>query len=222
MNIIIVGGGKEVHFLTKSFISKGYNVTIVNKNEDYCKKLARIHEKAKIVYGDGTKPYILEDAGAAYSQMVIALTPKDPDNLVICQVAEKMFKVRKTFAIVNDPKNIDIFKQLGVDTVISTADIISSLIEQKISIDDITNLIPIEEGKVAIMEMEINEDYPVIGKKLSDVNIPKDAVVGCIIRNGGAVIPRGNTIINENDKLIILSIPKVQSDVLRILRGRVD
>ncbi|SCY02962.1 potassium channel family protein [Alkaliphilus peptidifermentans] len=222
MNIIIVGGGKEVHFLTKSFLSKGYRVTIINKDEEYCKKLARIHERANIVHGDGTKPYILEDSGAAYSQMVIALTSNDPDNLVICQVAEKMFKVIKTFAIVNDPRNIEIFKKLGVDTVISTANIISSLIEQKIAVDDITNLIPIEEGKVSIMEIEISKGYPVVGNILSDIAFPKEAVVGCIMRNGIAVIPRGNTEVKEEDKLIILSLPNVQSAVLRVIRGRTD
>ncbi|MGF7059009.1 potassium channel family protein [Brassicibacter mesophilus] len=222
MNIIIVGGGKEVHFLTKSFVSKGYNVTIVNSDEEYCRKLARIHSRANIVHGDGTKPYILEDAGAAYSNIVIALTPKDADNLVVCQVSEMIFKVKKTFAIVNDPKNIQIFKRLGVDTVVSTANIISSLIEQKISVDDITNLIPIEEGKVAIMEIEINDSFPILGQKLSEIELPKDSIVGCIIRSGNAVIPRGNTVIMNEDKLIILSLPVVQSETLRIIRGRID
>jgi len=181
-----------------------------------------MHERANIVYGDATKPYVLEDAEAAYAHMVIALTPKDPDNLVICQIAEKMFKVKKTFAIVNDPKNIEVFKKLGVDTVISTANIISSLIEQKISVDDITNLIPIEEGKVAIMEIEISSENGIVGKTLAEIDIPHDSVVGCIIRKETAVIPRGNTRIYENDKLIILSLPKVQSEVLRAIRGRVD
>ncbi|WP_202707616.1 potassium channel family protein [Sporosalibacterium faouarense] len=222
MNIIIVGGGKEVHFLTRSFISKGYNVTIINNKKEHCEKLARMHEKASIVYGDGTKPYVLEDAGAAYSNIVIALTPKDPDNLVICQLSEKIFKIRKTFAVVNDPKNIDVFNRLGVGTVISTSDIISSLIEQKISVDEITNLIPIEEGKVAIMEVEINKDHDILGKQLVNSNLPKEAIVGCIIRNGNAVIPRGDTVILNKDKLIILSLPKVQSDVLTAIRGRID
>ncbi|MDK2918639.1 MAG: trk/ktr system potassium uptake protein [Candidatus Petromonas sp.] len=221
MNIIIVGGGKKVHFLTKSFISKGYRVTIVNNDKDYCKKLARMHD-ANIVYGDGTKPYILEDAGIAYSHMVIALTPKDPDNLVICQIAEKIYKIKRTFAVVNDPKNIDIFKKLGIDTVISTSDIISSLIEQKVSIDDITNLIPIEEGKIAIMEMEMNIDYPIIDKKLSEITLPKDAIVGCIIRGNNTVIPRGDTIIQRGDRLIVLSLAAAQPDVLKSIRGRVD
>lgn len=221
MNIIIVGGGKEVYFLTKSFISKGYKVTIINKDKEYSKKLARMH-KATVVHGDGTKPYILEDAGAAYSEMVIALTPNDPDNLVICQIAEKMFKVNKTFAIVNDPKNIEVFKSLGVDTVISTANIISSLIEQRVAVDDITNLMPIEEGKVAIMEVEIKDEFEIKNKFLRNVDISKDAVIGCIIRDGHAVIPRGDTKITVNDKLIILSLPKVQSNVLESIRGRID
>lgn len=221
MNIIIVGGGKQVHFLTKSFISKGYNVTIINNDERYCRKLARMH-KANIVLGDGTKPYILEDAGAAYSAMVIALTTDDPDNLVICQIAEKMFKVQKTFAMVNDPKNIDIFRKLGVQNVISTADIISSFIEQKISIDDITNLFPIEEGKVTAMEIEINKQFPIVNKSLSQITLPKDTIVGCIIRGKEAIIPRGDTIIKEQDKLIILCLPMIQSETLKVIRGRID
>ncbi|MFZ5969080.1 MAG: potassium channel family protein [Bacillota bacterium] len=221
MNIVIVGGGKRMHFLTKSFVSKGYHVTIVNHDADYCKKLARMHQ-ANIVHGDGTKPYILEDAGAAYADMVIALTTEDPNNLVICQIAEKMFKVKKTFAMVNDPKNIDIFRQLGVNNVISTADIISSFIEQKISIDDITNLFPIEEGKVAAMEIEISGDFPTVGKKLMEVALPRESIVGCVIRGEQAIIPRGDTVIEEHDKLIFLCLPAVQSDVLKTIRGRTD
>jgi len=221
MNIIIVGGGKKIHFLTKSFVSKGYNVTIVNDDYDYCKKLDKMHD-ANIVYGDGTKPYILEDAGIAYCHMIIALTPKDPDNLVICQIAEKMYNVKKTFTIVSDPQNIDIFKKLGIDTVISTSDIISSLIEQRVTIDDINNLVPMEEGKITIMEVDINPDNPIIGHALSDVKLPEESIIGCIIRGDSAVIPRGNTRIAESDRLIILSLPGIQSEVLKVIRGRID
>lgn len=221
MNIIIVGGGKKIHFLTKSFVSKGYNVTIVNDDYEYCKKLDKMHD-ANIVYGDGTKPYILEDAGIAYCHMIIALTPKDPDNLVICQIAERMYFVKKTFSIVNDPENIDIFKKLGIDTVISTSDIISALIEQRVTIDDINNLVPIEEGKISIMEVEVNSENPVTGQFLSEIKLPEDSIVGCIIRGSSAVIPRGNTKILEDDKLIILSLPEIQSEVLKVIRGKVD
>ena len=221
MNIIIIGGGQKIHFLAKSFISKGYNVTIINDDPEYCIKLARRH-KAKIVLGDGTKPYILEDAGIKSADLVIALTPNDPDNLVICQLAQKIYKVEKNFAIVNDPRNIEIFKKLGVETVISTALIISSLIEQKVLVDDIMNLIPIEEGKIAIMKIEVHEDDPIVGKSLKEINFPENGIVGCIIRNSDAIIPRGSTHILKDDKLVILSLPRVQSAIIKTIRGRLD
>ncbi|MFO7929087.1 MAG: TrkA family potassium uptake protein, partial [Candidatus Humimicrobiaceae bacterium] len=125
MNIIIVGGGKKIHFLTKSFISKGHNVTVINDDREFCRKLAKRYS-AKIVNGNGTKPYILEDAEVTAADLVITLTPKDQDNLVICQLASKLFGVEKTLALVNDPENIEVFDKLGVDTTISTPGIISS------------------------------------------------------------------------------------------------
>ena len=114
MNIIIAGGRKEIHFLIKNFTSKGHHVTLINNDEEYCKNFARIHEKIDVVLGDASMPNVLEDAGAVYANLVIALTQYDPDNLVICQIAKAMYGVKRTVAVVNDPKNISIFKKLGI------------------------------------------------------------------------------------------------------------
>ena len=83
-------GTKEVYFLTKAFISKGYHITIINQDQEFCKKMSR-NFKATVVVGDGSKPYMLEESGIAYADMVIALTEHDPGNLVICQIANKIF-----------------------------------------------------------------------------------------------------------------------------------
>lgn len=219
MNIIIVGEGKEVHFLIKSFISKGHNITLIINNKEMCKKFAKEYEEIDIVYGDATKPAILEDAGTVYSDIIIALTPHDPDNLMICQMAKELYGVSRTFAVVNDPKNVEIFKKLGLDTIISTVNIISSMIEQKVSIEEITNLISLDEEKLSIFEMKIVKNSPVIGKMLSEINIPNSAIIGCIIREGEAVIPRGETKICFDDKLIILSLPSEQGKLFNILLG---
>jgi len=218
MKIIIVGGGMKVHFLAKSFISKGYDITIINDDLDYCKKLSRAHP-ANVVYGDGSLPEILEDAGIEYTDAVIAVTPDDPTNLVICQLARKIYEVPKTLCIANDPNNIEVFKKLGVDTVISTADIISSLIEQRVLIDDLIDLIPIEGGKVSLMELEMHPGYPAVGKAMQELMFPEGAIVSCIIRNGKIVIPFGKTRIQERDRLIILYEPPVQAEVFKELSG---
>ena len=164
-------------------------------------------------------PNVLEDAGAVYANLVIALTQYDPDNLVICQIAKAMYGVKRTVAVVNDPKNISIFKKLGIDTVISTVNIVSSIIEQKISVEEITNLVPLAEGKVSITEVVITKNSPVLNKTLAEINIPYSAVIGCIIRNEEGIIPRGNTVVMEKDRLITLCLPEAQSEMLNIFIG---
>lgn len=219
MNIIIAGGRKEIHFLIKNFTSKGHHVTLINNDEEYCKNFARIHEKIDVVLGDASMPNVLEDAGAVYANLVIALTQYDPDNLVICQIAKAMYGVKRTVAVVNDPKNVSIFKKLGIDTVISTVNIVSSIIEQKISVEEITNLVPLAEGKVSITEVVITKNSPVLNKTLAEINIPYSAVIGCIIRNEEGIIPRGNTVVMEKDRLITLCLPEAQSEMLNIFIG---
>lgn len=221
MNIILVGGGKKIHFLIRSFVSKGHKVTVINDDLETCKQLSRTHD-IPIINGDGSLPKYLEEAGVAYTEIVIALTPNDPDNLVICQISQKMYQVGRTIAVVNDPDNIETFKALGVDTVISTTDIISSLIEQKVAIDEITNITPLEEGKLAIMEVEIDAQSPAIGKIISELPFPKDAIIASIIRSGEVIIPEGSSEIRLYDKLVILSLPEVQTEALLAVRGRVD
>lgn len=221
MNILIVGGGGKIKYLVKSFLSKGYDVTVIENNHELCRKLSRKY-KANFIYGDGTKPYILEDAGINNMDLIISLTPMDQNNLVICQLAKIAYKVNRTVAVVNDPENIELFKKFGLDIVISTADIISSLIEQRAFIEDIDNLFPIEEGKVALMELEIKPDSPVINKKIKEIALPEQSIIGCIIRKTYAIIPNGEEHILLDDKLIVFSLPGVQSEVLRIITGRVE
>ncbi|MBN2852835.1 MAG: NAD-binding protein [Clostridia bacterium] len=221
MNIFIIGGKREVYFLVKSFTSKGYQLTIINQDVEFCKKMSR-QFKITVVNGDGSKPFILDEAGIAYADMVIALTDSDPDNLVICQIAEKIYGIKKTFAIVSDPENIKIFMQLGVETVISTSYIISSIIEQRAIVDDIKNLTHIGEGNVALMEVDVTNDNPVIGKRIHEIHFPEQAIISCIMRDGKTVIPTGKTEIMEDDHLIIISELKVQSEVLKIIKGKVD
>ncbi|MCK8825048.1 potassium channel family protein [Fuchsiella alkaliacetigena] len=218
MKVIIIGGGKVVYFLAKTFFSKGYEVSIINLDRDYCEILAK-KLKANIICGDGSDPRILEDAGALQADLVVALTPNDQDNLFICQLAELKFDVPKTFALVNNPTNEWIFQKLGVTKVISTTSIVSSLIEQKVAVDDITNLLPVEEGRVTISEVVINNDSPVVGKRLKEVQLPKESILGSIIRKEEVVIPSGDTELLVGDKVIAITMPENQGQVFNVLLG---
>lgn len=219
MHIMIVGGRKKADFLLSSLLEKNHKVTLIHDNEDFCRAMSKKHN-ATIVHGNGSKPYILEDANIGQMDIVIAMTPYDPTNLAICQLAKKIYGVNKVFSSVNNPGNVEPFKKLGVDMAISSTYIISKLIGQMVTVEEISELIPISEGKVVMMEIVVKESFPIANKTLIEANIPESAVVGCIVRGINTIIPGGKTKILEKDKLIILSSPKIQDEVIKRIVGR--
>lgn len=219
MRILLVGGHQKANFLTKSLKAKGHDVTIINEDYEWCKMLSNTHE-VKCVYGNETKPFILADAGASHMDMVIALTNKDASNLVICQLAKKQFNVKNTLAVVNNPKNVKIFKELGVNKCVSAIQMLSVVIEQEAVVENLKSYLPMENGKVLICEIELDQNSPILNKKLSEIHFPKNSIVGCIIRREQTIIPRGNTKIELGDKVIVLSSPEEFEKITVLLAGR--
>jgi trk system potassium uptake protein len=212
--IIIVGGGKLVYFLTRLFLSKGSAVTIINSDREECTQLAR-HLKATVVFGDGSDPRVQNEAEIAEADAVLAVTPRDQDNLVICQIAALKFRVPRVLALVNDPDNEEIFRELGV-SAFSTTRIIADLIEQKAGFEEICNLLPLGEGKVTLSEVILNGKSPASGKALRDISLPENSLVAFILRDGSPIVPGGNTVLQPGDRLILVALPENHGTVLRL------
>lgn len=222
MNIMIIGGLKETHFLTKQLNSKGHRVTIINKKKEQCFNLSKMNPKAIVVYGDATDPDLLDDAKVHHMDIVVSLTAKDSDNLMICRLAKKVFNVSRTFAVINDPANLDAFKSLGVDMVMSPSQTLSVMIEQSIAIEDIRNIMPIDKGKLSIFELYIKESDPCVGIKVKDLNLPSQSNISYILREDSPLVPSGDTVIFSKDILVVVSIPNVQAETIKIMKGSHD
>ena len=219
MRIILVGGHQKPNFLAKSLKAKGHHITIVNDDYEWCKMLANTHEVI-CVHGDGTKPFILEDAGAAHADTVIALTNKDATNLIVCEIAKKKFGVKNTFAIVNDPKNMSLFKELGVNKCISATLILTDVIEQEAIVDNLKSYLPMEEGKIMVCDFELDQNSPAVNKQIWQIGFPKDCIVGMIIRDDHTIIPQGSTVLQAMDKVIIVAKPEAVDRTVLLLVGR--
>lgn len=218
MKVIIVGGGKLVYFLGKLFISSGCTVSVINRNSGDSREIAR-QLKALVISGDGSDPRRLEEAQAMRADAIVAVTPSDADNLAVCQIARHRFEIPRTVALVNDPDNEDIFKKLGVTSVFNQTKMISSLIQQEISVQDIVNLLPIKEGKVNATEILVKESHDCVGKSLSEISLPKGTLLSVILRGESVIIPRGDTKLLSGDKAILISTPQDQGPAIRMLTG---
>lgn len=217
--VLLIGGRSKAKSLALSLLENGYSVIAINNSQEACEDLARI-DGLEVYHGDGTKPYVLDEAGAAMCQTAIALTSKDQDNLVACQMCKRNFGVKKTVSLVSDPEKTDFFRDMGVDSVVCAISAVTNIIQQQAFVDEMVNIIPVGLGQVQIVEVPIPGNAPVSGKKLWEINLPKEVVVGCVLRRDQAIIPRGDTRIAAGDTLVIIAANGQELSAIHVLTGR--
>ncbi|NLO07835.1 MAG: TrkA family potassium uptake protein [candidate division WS1 bacterium] len=205
MRVLVVGGGKLLYFLSRSLMNSGHQITIINRNREECVRLSR-KLSAVVVCGEGSTPAVLEEAGAYEADAVLAVTPNDEDNLVICQVASVQFDVPRTLALINDPDHEETFRGLGV-TAISPTQMLVRLLEQHMAFDDIEQLVPMVEGNITVTELSLDTNSPVAGMALKDIPLPEGSLIAAILRRGRPIIPGGMTVLRERDRIVVVCLP---------------
>jgi trk system potassium uptake protein len=207
MNIIIVGGGKLGYYLAKSLTPDKHHLTLIDEDLDHCKKIANELGDLgiTIINGDGTNAHCLEDAGIQSADLLIAVTGEDEDNLVACLLAKNYFPVARTIARVNNPKNINIFKQLGVDSVVSSTALISDIIELEIDWSYADSIISQHAADVRIKEFSIRRHSAAAGKRIADLKLPAGIIVIGLIRHRQYIVPDGSTALLAGDIIIALA-----------------
>lgn len=204
MQAIIIGGGKVGSYILKTLTEGRYNVALIERNQELCNRLAEEIE-AVILCGDGTDPAVLMDADIANADMVAAVTGKDEENLVICQIAKLKFGVNKTIARVNNPKNTPLFKKLGVDRTVCSTEVIANLIEWELEDHRLNIMQAIDTGGVVLVEATIGTSNFWIGHEAGTVRIPKETQLIALIRDGSPVSSMNYTKLLSGDKLLMLT-----------------
>ncbi|MGB9797136.1 MAG: potassium channel family protein [bacterium] len=215
MYIIIVGGGKVGFNLTKVLLRDGYEVILVEKDKQRWSFLERVLGEA-VFWGDGCEMRVLEELGCSRADVVVAVTGHDEDNLTICQMAKRKFKVPRVIARVNMPQNEEILKALGVDDTICGTRIIYDLIKQEIETDKIHFLGLLKEGGFEIVEISVSKDSPVVGKSIKDLNLPSNCLLISLLKGNQIVVPSGDTILEAGDSIISL-VSREQVEALKEL-----
>jgi trk system potassium uptake protein len=215
MYIIVAGGGKVGYYLTKTLVTEGYEVLLIEKNPSKCEIYTQ-QFGAAVMQGDAAEASRLQDAGAERADVVIAVTGDDEDNLVICQVAKERFRVNRAIARVNNPKNEELFRRLGIDATVSNTNVILSMIEQQIPDLPFVHLLALKHEDLAIVEVKVSSRSEVINREIQHVRFPRDVIITAMLRQGELIIPSGQTIIEPGDELIVVT-KREQEERLRKL-----
>ena len=204
MKVIVIGGGKVGFYLIKTLTSRKHDVTLIEKDKKLCEKISEQID-IDIINGDGTDIEVLKDADIDVADVVAAVTGKDEENLVICQVAKTNFNIQHTIARVNNPKNQQLFKTLGVDSTVCSTEVISNLIDWECESEKIRIIQTFQRGEMILVEINIDKNVSWCDKLVKDLIIPIDCVLVSIFRDGHVIYPKGDTIIKENDKVALVT-----------------
>lgn len=217
MKSIIVGGGKIGFYLLKTLKEHGHQVTLIEKEEEICHKIADDID-ADITCGDGTDLDVLSDAGIEDADIIAAVTGKDEENLVICQIAKMEFQTGKTIARVNNPKNVSMFKALGVDQTVCSTEVIANLIEYEFDRDLCKIVQTFDRGAMILAEVTVDERNRWLSRFVKDLTLPAECVFASILRDGKVIYPRGDTQILKGDNIHIITSRSTFLEIKKVLQ----
>jgi trk system potassium uptake protein TrkA len=151
---------------------------------------------------------------------MVAATGDDEDNLVVSLLAKQEFAVPRVVARVNHPDNEWLFNQSwGVDVSVSTPHLLTSLVEEAVSVGDLVRLLNLEQGKVALLELTLAENSPAQGKTIGQLRMPSDCTLVAVVRDRHVIAPRDETPLQAGDEVLALAAPEAESDLLKALSG---
>ena len=212
MYVIICGGGKVGWNLGRELIEKGHEVTLLEADR---RRYLVIEEELEhaVQYGDATELWILERAGIQRADLVIAVTGDDEDNILICQVAREKYLCDRVIARVNNPRNLEHFKLLGVQPVVSATDLILRLIEHEVPQYGLVHLLDLREESLEIIEIEVTPNAPAAAKRVVDISIPEGSLIISVLRGGTGFVPTADTVIEAGDEVLLVLDPGLEDDI---------
>ena len=223
-NVIIIGGGKIAYYLSKQLSTQGIKVKIIEKDKNRCQVLAEKLPYVTIIHGDGSDDELLNEEGIENTDAVLALTGLDEENIVLSLSAKSLYH-KKTIAKVTRMNYTGLSDVLKVDSIVAPKKIVASQIiryvRAKMNKDHdsaVKTLYKIVDGEVEAVEFKVTEHFKFLHKTINEMKIKEHVLVAAIIRKNEVIVPKGNTAMELNDYVIIVSrgeIMKSLNDMLR-------
>ncbi len=204
MKAIIVGGGKVGYYLLKTLQEKGYKTILIERDRKICTKIAE-EPNVEVICGDGTDIDILNDAGIEDTQVVAAVTGKDEENFVICQIVRTNFNTSEVIARINNPKNRPVFKAIGVKKTVCSTEVIANLIESELDDKRLKVIQALERGRMILLETIVDKNTTWCDKDISSLSLPEGCIIVSILRDDNAIAPKGDIEIKNGDKVFIVT-----------------
>jgi trk system potassium uptake protein TrkA len=210
-SVVMIGGSRISFYLASALLADGTDVKIIEIDENRCRQLADLLPRANIIHGDGAQPDILDSENFTGADALVTLTDIDEENMVLSMYGSHM-GIPKVVTKINSVEYNDIFRNMGVESMVSPKNIVCNDIVryvramQNTSEDSVLALHRIVHDKVDALEFLATEDTLGLGTKLRDLRIKPNVLLACLNRGGRVIIPNGNDVIKKGDSVIIVTL----------------
>ena len=203
-NGVMIMGGSRIGVKTAESLSKKYNVKIIELDEKKCFEITDKLENVLVIKGDGRDVELLREEDINDMGIFIAVTGSSSMNIMACLVA-KAQGVSKTIALVENIDYIQLSQMVGIDTMINKKLIAASNIFRHIRKGEVLSLTNLHGVDAEVLEFKVSEKSKVVKKPIRDLDFPKGAIIGGVIRNGQGMITLGDFQVEEGDHVVVFA-----------------
>ncbi len=220
---IIIGGGNIGLYLATLIEENfpGMSVKLIELNEDRARHAEQILQKSVVLCGDALDPDILNEANVGHAETVVAVTNEDETNILASLLA-KRHGAKRILTLVNNATYRPLITDLGIDVVVTPKAITVSTILQHVRRGRIRSVHSLGEDMGEIIELEALETSPLVGQRLTDIELPPGAIIGAIVREDEVLIPSGSTVIKGNDLVALFASADVVKKVEKMFSVRLE
>lgn len=210
-SVMIVGASRTAYYLSKMLLGIGCSVKVIDSNLQKCEEFSMLLPKVDVIYGDAAKEELLEEEGLNSMDAFVSLTGMDEENILLSYFASTK-NVSKVIAKVNRADFVAMAEKLGIETIISpknaTTDIIvryARALENTVG-SSVETMYKLMDGKAEALEFNVHSDCEIVETPLKNIQFKENILVAGIIREKKTVIiPDGDDVIKEGDKVVVLT-----------------
>ena len=221
--IVIFGGGNIGEFLAKQVEDEhpSVNLKVVEQNRARAETVARGLKRSVVLQGDVLDAGILDEANVASAETVIAVTNHDETNILASLLAKRKGS-KRVITLVNSEIYAPLTPTLGIDVMVGPRSITVSSILHHVRRGRIYSVHTLRDGFGELIEAEAVETSSLVGQPLKDTDLPEGAIVGAVVRNGKVIVPRGATVIEKGDRIVIFAESEAVRQVEKIFSVRLE
>lgn len=214
---IMILGGSRIGVRTAKELEKNISIKLVEMDKEKCLKITDFLSNTLVINGDGRNIDLLEQEGLNQMDAFIAATGNSETNIFSCLVA-KQHGVRKTIAEVENIEYISIAEKMGIDAIINKKHIAASYIFRFTMNTEVNSIFCFMASKAEALEFVAKPKSKITQDKLRNIDFPRDAIIGGVVRGKSSFIAKGDSQIKVDDKVVVFALPNAIHKVGKYFR----